>query len=353
MTFELPRRALTGAPSLNARLLNLLRAARFEVFSLEGISRAGDGRLRILYGGNAPFRHYLKRIAYTESVREEFLGKAAPWELGELRRRGDYDLQLFRSHKLLAGFPFVGKGFFVPEWASGTTDLGEQSRYHQVSRSRQRDVRLLRRNGLSYSVSTSTEELRLFYESMYRPHIQVAHGQAALFMSYDKMMTRVSQGEGELVLIEREGQAVGGSFLVYDQGQPRLFSEGILNHDKALLRAGVGTAVYLFTFEHLFNNGFQTAHMGRSRTFLSDGALYFKQRFGLKITDCSDSGLFLRAVNDRPATIGFLRANPFLHFRGGQLRAALFSGAGTPAAETGRIRKLGVGGIDTFGAVAA
>lgn len=110
----------------------------------------------------------------------------------------------------------------MPDWISGNSNLDQQENYESQSKSRQRDRRLIAQNDIDYTVTTDVSALNYFYDEMYVPHIVAAHGNAALFMSRDRMLRYVQQAEGELLVIRLQGQAVAGSFLVYEKNALRL-----------------------------------------------------------------------------------------------------------------------------------
>lgn len=306
------------------RASNFLRAFRFPVYLISGYSRHGGGNLRLIYAGNTHLRHYIKQLAFVDSPDEKYVGKLTLPGLRRFARQATADIELCRSHVSLVRAGLFPHRLFVPDWLSGTTDLLSQAEYEKSSKSLRRDRRYLERNNVRYTVTRNEQDLRLFYDQMYIPHVTASHGDSALLMSDTDMIDRARSNAAELVLIKRNEKPVGGSLIVYENRQPRLFSCGILGKDQSLLRAGIGSAIYLFSFDHLLERGFKSVHMGRSRAFLSDGALYYKQRFGYRINDVSEVGLLMRVGNNSPVTQNFLRQTGFVHCRPGGPGAALF-----------------------------
>ncbi len=327
---------------------------RFHVYGLTGKCRYGGGQLRVLYAGTQPFFHYFKTTAFSEVPKEEFFGSYSIFELGRARQGLCWDLELFRSHRIFANLGFFPSGLFVPEWLSGIADLVQQKNIEDTSRSRKRDRNLMSKNDISYTVTTDTSDLDYFYDEMYGPHIQQKHGESDFFMTREKMMSKVRANRGELIMIYLGKKAVGGSFIIYEDGRPRLFSLGVLPNDKDLMRRGVGTAIYLCSFDHLSKNGFREVHMGWSRATLSDGSLYFKQRFGLKVEETSVIGHFLRYSNSSEAAKECLKHMGFIHYRHGKTKAALFRKDVTTGSDTVLLQKqaqveaLGLDGIDVI-----
>ena len=96
---------------------------------------------------------------------------------------------------------------------------------------------------------------------------------------------------------------------------------------------GTGIAVYLYSFRHLLDYGHRTINVGRSRAFLSDGALYFKKRLGIEVTHATGSGYTLRINNLSGAARQCLAANPFIFLSDSELHAAVFMEANSLKAD--------------------
>jgi hypothetical protein len=302
-----------------------LRSLRFTVHVLEGRTRRGHP-LRILYAGSASYRHYLRRLAYANDCLERPLGRYWRWQLAALAANEDVDLRVTRCARALRGLLAADKSsFYAPEWLWADLALDPE-----MAKRRGKAWSGIRRNGLTYSVTKDGEALRHFYERMYLPLIKASHGEAAQPMAYDYMLQRVADGEAELVSIRQGDRAVGGCFVVYDDGEARLFSQGILDADRDLLRQRVGVATYLFSFIHLLEQGFDRANLGRSRPFLTDGALQFKLERGGRISGTTGTGIAFSLETATPGAQEILCANPWIGEDGAGLVTLLFTAAEVP-----------------------
>lgn len=310
--------------------LNFLRAFRFPVFSLDGDGKHGGGSIRALYAGSPALRHYLTSIVYVGQPQCRYLGKSTIFGIRRLIEDGDYDIEFVRGHFLLQYSGLYSGHRFLPEWVSGNANLEEQAARETSSRSRQRDRRLIDKHDMDYAIRRDPESLDAFYDQMYRPHVRSAHGAAALLMDREKMMRLAANSDAELVLIRAGGHPVAGSFIVYERGQPRLYSGGVRDRNPFYLRQGAGSAIYLFSLDYLAKQGYSTVDLGRSRAFLSDGALYFKQRFGLQITGASPIGVFLRPLSARPGICRFLQNTGFIAGHRTGLQVLLYADSRDP-----------------------
>jgi hypothetical protein len=315
---------MPSASTIIRRLFGIDRM-RMEALSIEGRTAAGNHRLRIFYA-HVPcaFLRYVEDVAFKAKPNEQFVGSIRPWQAEALARRHGFDLVLIYGWNA----PFVNAAFrdyfFLPQWLSAEVQLESDAIYEGNSPSRRRDIRKIAANNLSYRVTTDRADLEHFYNAMYLPTINAAHGNAAVLMSYRSIIDKAQAGKAELVYISDANQPVAGSLIVYDDGEPRLLSLGVLHADREYYRAAVGSAIYLFSFQHLLDKGFDTVDIGRTRPFLKDGTLYFKRRLGMKVTAGSEHGFFMKPLNNNAGVREFLCSSPFVYANGEELRGVAF-----------------------------
>lgn len=297
------------------------------VFLLCGESPDRGATLRILYAGNrGAFLHYLKLIAFGGDCETRELGRIRLWDINRVSADHACDIRFVLGSGNLFQRTLFRDHFFLPQWVSADVDLSHESVYLGTSPSRRRDIRKVDSGGLSCTVTTDPADLRHFYAEMYEPTMDSAHGKAAIKMADDEMVNRARSGEAELVYISDENGPVGGSLIVYDAGAPRLLSMGVLHGDRAYFRRGVGDAIYILSFRHLFERGHTRVDVGRSRPFLSDGTLYYKRRLGIRLTSGSRNGFFVAFLNQGAAVADFLCHNPFIYRHGSALKGLAFYG---------------------------
>ena len=296
----------------------------FHVTVLDGRARFGGANIRVLYAGTKPFLHYFKELVFCEPPKEERVGSYKIYEMPRVCEELGCDIEIFRSHQSLANMGLFPSAYFIPEWIAGTANLKKQLDCESTSKSRRRDRALLTRNDISYSVTRKLSDLDDFYDKMYLPHIEQKHGGSVFLMTREQMHSRVKNDDARLVMVHRRNEPVGGSLIIQEKGLPRLYSQGVLNNDKDLMRLGVGTAIYLYSFDYLINAGYSRVNMGWSRTFLTDGSLYFKQRFGLKIGETSPIGHYLKHTSGSKAANEFMAQTGFMQHRRGSSSAVLF-----------------------------
>jgi hypothetical protein len=78
-------------------------------------------------------------------------------------------------------------------------------------------------------------------------------------------------------------------------------------------------------FQYLAKKGYRSVHMGASRPFLRDGALNYRKRLGMRLTDHGGRWFALRYRAESPGTRAFLASSPFVHTDGQRLKGAVFA----------------------------
>lgn len=316
------RRAQPSLSELRSETLAWLRSVRFTVHLLEGTTPHG-ATLRILYAGSEPYRHYLRRHAYADSGKDRALGRFWRWQLPELAERVGADLRVTRcARRLRRLLPPRASCFYVPEWVWCARTLDAQNVH-----GKRKPWTSIAKHGFRYSITTHVAALCHFYERMYLPLMSTSHGEGAQLMKRDDMLRRVANGEAELLSVEKDGAAVGGCVIVYEGGEARLFSRGVLDADRDLLRQRVGDALSLYSFAYLLERGFSRVNLGRARPFLQDGALKFKLERGAYLTGSTGMGIDIEPLNASAGTHDFLCSNPWIGEDADGLVAVFFAGA--------------------------
>ncbi len=88
------------------------------------------------------------------------------------------------------------------------------------------DLRKIRKNNLSYEVTTDISQLHNFYQTMYLPYITQKHAIRSILDDYQLMVEKVQMGNCKLLLIREQTDFIAGALLVLGEKIPRLWSIG-------------------------------------------------------------------------------------------------------------------------------
>jgi hypothetical protein len=302
----------------------VIRTLWFRTWVIDGYIGKNHRRIRMLFAGEPADKAYLCRQLFTGVREETQIGKTWGFEVPAQVARHGCDLSLIPTLDKRGLDESDRLRFNLPCWTSGFVNLTAEAVTVGQSSSRRRDLRKLRKQGLTCRVTTDPDDLIAFYRDMYVPSMADAHGDGALLMRQDHMLQRLGQRTCELLWILENDRPIAGSLIAYDPLMPRLWSSGILNANPSLKRKGVGTALYLLSFQHLFERGHKRINLGRSRPFLNDGAAYFKRRFGPTLFDPSPEAYELTIVNPTAPLLDSLTVNPFVFRVEDELYASAF-----------------------------
>jgi hypothetical protein len=230
-----------------------------------------------------------------------------------------------------------GTWFSIPDWINSLVEvpLPESVLRHDSVRSA---IRLRRRYGYEYVVTHDEKQFEEFYYRMHAPLVQKTYGDRGHLDPF--AVKRAGLGEFDLLLLQKKsapGEYLSGLVVLHEEDAPRLWSFGVRDGDRQLVREGVLSALYLFSFEHYAGLGHRKIYMGGTRSFLNDGVLILKRRYSHQIINTRWPGCGLKILQLTAAVKTFLIANPFIFRSHGKIYGAIFLPA-MPAA--GQVAEL-------------
>jgi monoamine oxidase len=337
----LVRRGLHAVPFLRVtvrRLRAFHERVRPVVWLLEGEEREIGRSLRILFSGQLENKNYIAHMAFRGSCAQRRLGRRSLRLLLRLGQSGPplgADISLIEiaedAHRRMVRRP----GFFVPCWVGGEVDITDALRRMQASKGTRQDLRRLGERAIELVATRDAAAYESFYEKMYAPYVRAMFGDRTFAMSREEMVG--AQPCSELLLLKLDGEVIVGQIVLYESTRVRLWSVGVKDGDRVYLKGGTMKALDDLTFRYLAAKGYRFVHLGASRPFLRDGALDYKRRLGLRVTDQGGRGFVLRYRAESRAAAAFLAANPFIYFEDGQFKAAVHADAQTCEAQSARV----------------
>lgn len=304
---------------------------KLDAWVLSGRERSGGEPFCFAFAGSEPVKNYQAESALAEGRHEQYLGKLWAWKVAaEAKTRfPDCSLVVHELDGERAGASRLVRTdlknpVFMPMELSVVPDPG-----FGIRKPRFKDIiRLVNGNGLECEVRTDDAAFEDFYHGMYLPTARARHGDAAMTASYAGLKARYPFSE--LIVIRREGEALGALQIDYGQGKPRLLEMGIRDGAERYAKMGVLGAAYYFSFKRILERAGPTAaSLGNARGMLKDRALLFKLSLGasLAVPHYEKTGcLHLRFLDRTPGLKNFLVQNPMIVLdRNGKYRAAFFA----------------------------
>jgi hypothetical protein len=218
---------------------------------------------------------------------------------------------------VLASSLLRGRYLRLPEWVSFSYPLVPY-RPPEVAcgRSVRHSLVEIKQGRTSYEVSRRPEDLRFFYERVYRPTALFRHGDEARI--FDFLFLVMTFGRTGVMWVLRDGQRVGG--VAFDRCGPALRARllGVVDADPEFYRIHVPALIYYHFIQMARKAGYSLADFGGCRAPLTDGLTAHKVRWGMvpRVKKDSHFNLNLRVCRDTLATRRFVASLPcFLEVR--------------------------------------
>jgi hypothetical protein len=292
-----------------------LRPHKLAVCRWEGNVTGCAEPLAVLCGGVNPHKEYLRQLIFENAPAET---ESATVRLidafrSKFSRAKDCGLVVLETNE--GHFDWLNDGgwFFIPAWVRGEIrlPLSDKTLRSDSIKSIRRQIR---KREFEYVAVRTPEDLKEFHNHMYMPYITQTFGAGAVMHTYDNVWGRCEEAGFDIVMIRSRSRPdlyLAGSLIIYEAAKPRLWSFGVRDGSVTLVREGVLSALYLFIFEYLHQQGFTKVNIGGSRPFLRDGVLTTKRRLSQTIVGGTWEGFALRVLDLKPATRAFLLNNPF------------------------------------------
>lgn len=217
----------------------------------------------------------------------------------------------------------------VPEWIRMVAPVPTTPGGFAANSARS-DLRLIRKNGLTWRVSHDPDELATYLRRDYYPYTRLRHGDDAFVLS-PRLMRRAFR-RGGLLWVEKDGAPLAG--LVFEHAPPmlRMSTVACVEADERHLQLGALAGVYLFSFEYARDRGFEALDMRGSRPCLSDPLFFVKRKYGGQAQVKPDNAydLLVRWKETTPPVRRFLTASPLVCRVGSRLSAVCAAGAASP-----------------------
>ena len=238
------------------------------------------------------------RAKLTEPISARLFGDLPPPEYGAARSLRDPTAAAGAAHLVIAEV----HRWLAPRFReAGWIVVPDRVRWHgdlaklpppERSDSLKRDLRKVRSKGFTLEQGGGAADWVEFTTRMLAPHARARFGDHAWLPS--PYLQRRFRERGQLHFVVQGGKRLGGLCSLRYGDTLWLALGGVRDGDPALLRAGVGVAIYTLGFEWARRQGCTRVDAGRTSPFLGDGVQQYKRKWGL--TAASDPLAHLAGV---------------------------------------------------------
>lgn len=314
--------------------LKLIQILRLDVWIITGDEISTGHKLGMLYAGHEFDKKFLASLAFGSSCEHKYLGKVWLWNVPGIVKKTNRGCSLAVTEMpyCLRKLSRKMKSFFIAHLVSGeiaiTPDkLSVLTRGNSAIRS---DMSKMRKNKLSFKVTSEISDLHEFYHHMYQPYITKVFGDRAFVWSFDFVKKEFGKRGrfNDLLLVKRKDEYIAGALLGYKRNRVKLWAIGVKDANMDYVRERTIGALYYFSVQHAAERGFTMFDFGGSRAFLKDGVLQYKKRYNQRIYDRKEKGFMIKMLSETVGLQGFFLNNPFIYADETGLNGAIFVTSG-------------------------
>lgn len=207
------------------------------------------------------------------------------WSLKSIIRRNER--VIIEMHRNLV--PFFKDGLITVPFVRQISGTGTPPENHKQFRKRKKNI-------LKYApeISKDPETLKFFYEKLYVPYIRGRHTDA-LIDDYSVLQYHAEKNNGEVLLLKREQEIIGGSFCTTIGDTYHGTYLGLI--DDRYLREDAVSALFYFSLVRARELHARFMDFGDSRPFLLDGILGYKRMWGGHLTPNKSTNYYFYLKN--------------------------------------------------------
>ena len=205
---------------------------------------------------------------------------------------------------------------------------------HCWNRSANANIAKVKRGRFEFDVLDGDRWVTEFHRHMYRPSMRSRHGAEAYVDSRQRTAQLARTAGSELLRVLQDGKWVAGSINRSTPDGYRLAKIGWLEGEEGLLKSGVVSAVYWFSFQRAAVLGYRRILFGQVAPYLEDG-LFFTRANGVRGSPPSNGSMGSSVSFSNRHTlcaIDFLKAHSILT-RGTDRDFIVFCGRGPEAVD--------------------
>ncbi len=284
---------------------------------VQGNEKVSHEPIKILFSGSVSDFAYISKKVFGGSFSVVSDGKM-PLSLFLLAARRNYfgcDLFLFQ-YKRSSSIRLRDSEYCLPLWIGSTVSLPMRVK----SNSAKSDIRLIKKNGLVYSVSDARECIEDFFVNYWAPTIKKRYPEKNI----QKERESWSKYRCEVLFVNDGQHDYSAALIRYDDDRPYLWRNGLKNGDLSLWNKGAIAATYYYAAEHLCSMGYDSLYLGLSRAFFSDGVFQYKKKWDGVVNGIDRYAFGLGVLKDRVGVRKFLINNPFFSFHNNGLYLTVF-----------------------------
>jgi hypothetical protein len=302
-----------------SRLKAVVFQFRLPVYVVSGVEKTSGEKIRFLFVGRETFPLFLIELLFTSAPHVEQVGMVFVWRLHKLDCffSSDVDAVLVSCDRFYQRWPEKAGLFVFPHMVDMVLDVSDPFDvfYKGLSNSAKADIKKVEKYKYTFEVFSDINQLRFFYDSMYRPLIETRYADAPVYtppFTFFKLLHMI--GYQLLLVKDEKGDFVSGIYFHVKRNEVFCRYLGVINGELELIRKGAESALYCFLMDYAKDQKVNVLDFGGARPFFNDGLFLYKRKWGMKVvpSDFVKEIFGLRMVNESEQLKQFLIQNPFI-----------------------------------------
>jgi len=320
--YEHAPQPLVAAYQYTAPIRQIYKDWRVPVKLVHGLIKSGR-RASLLVAGAGQSIDYMLGRFFTQPLHGETVGDIPLVDVTPtLRRlRPSADMTIAQLPRLLSRWLGGDEYLHVPPWIGTHLPVPENpAQFARRHKHIWKDLRPARHNGLRPHMSHEAMEFDRFYHEMYLPYATRRFGEHAAVRPMRQLRRLLHRG-GVLMWIYQAEKRIAGALLRQHDRCLDLLSLGLAGTGDDARRAGAIPAIYYFGLEHGKSQGCALLDCGNCRPSPADGVMWFKRKWGVRLTPRTNvaSDLLFRWERPNHVVRTFLSHTPLIIQQGRQL----------------------------------
>ncbi|MFC1812360.1 hypothetical protein ACFL03_06670 [Thermodesulfobacteriota bacterium] len=337
---------------LSERLYLLVFDIFPEVNIYRNIRYAENPELTVLLAGSEKNCRFLLDQLFTSETKTDRRARIPIWKIPSIDR-SQANMVLIEADQCFDRF-MTRRGFLaIPEWILFSMDISMpvDKILKSAKKGHANNLRLIKKHQFQYEVVRDREKLRFFYDEMYLPYITGRYGRLTLLAPFEQMENLMHRGK--LLLVKNETEYVSGMLIHHETSPPLICYLGVRGGRKAYVKQGAISALYLYTILWAKEQGYRELDFGHCRPLLTDGVLWYKKKWGMRIQKSMRRyrTVYLSLCKPDADLNEFLIKNPLICVDGGHFKGIIFVHEGHESnhRKIGAIkRKHSISGLEEF-----
>ena len=304
-----------------------LQTFYLHIYLIEGEEKESGTILKIAYVGEDPrIQNYWTMRLFRRNPVITKKSRIVVWKIDRYCKHNinKIDLIIVEITRLTKPFVSSGKGFILPRWFDTLIDVKDS--FNAINK-RNDTHKQIKRFGFTFEERFSYDDLKYFYERMYKPYTLGRHRESSVRIDYSYFLKRFRKNDSRLFFLMKDNEPVSGSFNERRNGMIKFSGLGILDGRREILSMGAIRALYYFMLDHYNKKNIRLINFGGTSPLLSDGLTLFKlsmHAIPSRKKLLGEKSLWLVPLNETSALKMALKSNPFIHIVQNKIYRAMF-----------------------------